>query len=236
MRVSSQTIFYTEDTSLPTQDLARGVKQVTAEELARWTDGVVYYWPQEAQRDKGPAIEVRLLRLKGKTQKKDVWLATNVLDREKLTAEMAGRFYRLRWENEGYFRTYKQTLKKVKLAGRTVQAVHREVLGSMLAVQVLLFQGARAAILLGQKKAASSARQLLLLVRREIGAALRGQARLGFLKRAGACQREQRERSSAKQTRPWPSRQAAKALAPPRIRLLDDAAKLLLQQCLPSAA
>lgn len=221
-RVSAQTIFYTEDTSLETQDLAKGVKQVTAEELEKWTDGVVYYWPQEAQRKKERPIEVRLIRLEGKTKKKDVWLATNVLDKEKLTAEMAGKFYKMRWENEGYFRTYKQTVKKVKLSGRTVKAVHREVLGSMLAVQVLLFQGAVGAILLGKKKAANSARQLLLLVRSEIGNALRGKARQGFLARAGACEREQRERSSNKQKRPWPSRQAAKPLNPPRIRQLND--------------
>jgi hypothetical protein len=236
MRVSSQTIFYTSDTTLQAEDLAAGVRQVTAEELEKWTDGTVYYWPQEAQRNKERPVEVRLICIKGKTKKKDVWLATNVLAKDRLTVEMAGKFYRMRWENEGYFRTYKQTLKKVKLSGRTVKAVHREVLGSMLAVQVLLYQGAVGAILLGKKKAASSARQLLLLVRREIGATLRGQTRQGFLKRAGACQREQRERSSNKQKRPWPSRQAAKPLNPPRIRPLDDAAKLLLQQCLASAA
>src|SRR5205085_8463439 len=109
MRVSSQTIFYTKDTSLQTQDLAGGVKQVTGEELEKWTDGTVYYWPQEAQREKGRPIEVRLICIKGKTKKKDVWLATNVLDQERLTAQMAGKFYRMRWENEGYFRTYKQT-------------------------------------------------------------------------------------------------------------------------------
>jgi hypothetical protein len=235
-RVSAQTIFYTEEESLRSEELAGGVRQVTAEELGRWTDGVVYYWPQEAQREKQRPIEVRLIRIEGKTRKKDVWLATNVLDGEKLPPAAAGKFYRMRWENEGYFRTYKQTLKKVKLSGRTVKAVHREVLASMLAVQVLLYQGAVAALLLGKKQAANSARGLLLLVRREIGAVLRGKARQGFLKRAAACQREQRERTSSKQKRPWPSRQAAKPLKPPRIRQLDDAAKLLLQQCLASAA
>lgn len=236
MRVSSQTIFYTKDASLQTEQLGDQTRQVTAAELEKWTDGVVYYWPQQAQKKKEKPVEVRLLCLKGKTREKDVWLASNVRDGEKLTLAMAGKFYRMRWENEGYFRTYKQTLKKVKLSGRTVKAVHREALAAMLAVQVLLYQGAVGAILLGKKKAASSARQLLLLVRREIDAARRGKSRRGFLKRAGACEREQRERTSNKQKRPWPSRQAPKPLQPPRIRPLDDAAKVLLQQCLRGAS
>jgi hypothetical protein len=232
IRVSSQTIFYTQDATLPTEAVGDAARQVTAEELAKWTDGVVYYWPREAQRNEERPVAVRLLRVPGQTRVKDVWLASNVLERQRLPLAVAGRFYRMRWENEGYFRTYKQTLRKVKLSGRTVQAVHREALAAMLAVQVLLFQGAAGAIRLGHKQAASSARQLLLLVRREIDAALRGKARRGFLGRAGACARERRQRRSAKQKRPWPSRQAPKPFQPPRIRPLDEAAKLLLQQCL----
>ena len=84
----------------------------------------------------------------------------------------------------------------------------------------------------GKKKAANSARQLLLLVRREIQGSLCGKAKGGFMDKAGACDREQRARTSAKQKREWPSRQAPKPLKPPRIRLLDDAAKLLLAHCL----
>jgi hypothetical protein len=50
---------------------------------------------------------------------------------------MASQFYRWRWESEGLFRTYKQTLKKVKLVSRTVKLVHREAEASLLAVQLL---------------------------------------------------------------------------------------------------
>ena len=239
MRVSSQTIFYTEDTTLQAQPIsfkARTVMELTAETLGKWTDGLVYYWPEQAQRENKKPIEVRLLCVKGKTSRKDVWLVSNVLGEGRLSLATAGKFYKMRWENEGYFRTYKQTLKKVKLAGRTVRAVHREALGAMLAVQVLLAQGAAGAILLGNKKAANSARRLLLLVRKEMEAAQRGKVKLGFLGRAGACNREQRQRSSNKQKREWPSRQAAKPLNPPRIRQLSDAAKLLLRQHLANVA
>jgi hypothetical protein len=237
MRVSSQTIFYTKDESLQTHEVgAKAAKEATAAQMEKWTDGVVYYWPVEAQRKKDRPIAVRLMCVRGQTRKKDVWLASNVLEGDRLSLEMASRFYEMRWENEGYFRTYKQTMKKVKLAGRTVKAAHREALGAMLAVQVLLAQGALGAILLGQKEAANSARRLLLLVRREIGFALKGKSKRGFMGRAAACRREQRRRQSAKQKRAWPSRQAPKPLNPPRIRLLDDDAKSLLEQLLAEAA
>jgi hypothetical protein len=234
MRVSTQTIFYTTDASLQVENTKSGAKEVTIAEMDKWTDKTVYYWPKEAQEKKEKALEVRLIRIQGK--KAAVWLVTNVLLEAKLTVAMASKFYKMRWENEGYFRTYKQTLKKVKLSGRTVKAVHREALAAMLAVQVLLAQGAAGAVALGKKKAANSARQLLLLVRREIQGSLRGRAKRGFLDKAGACDREQRTRTSNKQKREWPSRQAPKPLKPPRIRLLDDATNLLLLQCLDAAA
>jgi hypothetical protein len=49
-------------------------------------------------------------------------------------------------------------------------------------------------------------------------------------------QREQRQRSSNKQKRPWPGRLPPKPIAPPRIRVLSDASKALLHQLLRDAA
>ena len=81
----------------------------------------------------------RLIRVQAKGQTKhDVWLLTSVLAPQKLSAKTAGHFYRWRWRNEGLFRTYKRTLNKVKLASRTVRLIHRELEGSLLALQILL--------------------------------------------------------------------------------------------------
>jgi hypothetical protein len=237
MRVSSQTVFYTPATEWQTEwDEQHQHQTVQAAQMDEWTDGVVYYWPVQAQRNQEKPIEVRLIRIPGRQRHHDVWLVTDVLEQRRLSVEQASRYYRMRWENEGYFRTYKQTMKKVKLAGRTVKAVHREALGALLAVQVLLAQGAAGAIALGQKKAATSARQLLLLVRREMADAIKGRGRRGFLDRAAACQRDQRQRSTHKQKREWPGRQKPKPIKPPKIRLLDDDAKRLLHQLLAKVA
>ena len=54
-------------------------------------------------------------------------MVSNVLEEQKLSLESASRFYRMRWENEGFFRTYKRALNKVKLSSRSVKLIHREV-------------------------------------------------------------------------------------------------------------
>jgi Transposase DDE domain len=106
--------------------------------LEEWEEGRVYYWPQKKQANEPPVL-CRLIRIKAKGQtKNDVWLLTNVLDPQRLSAETAAKFYRWRWRNEGMFRTYKRTLKKVKLCSRTVRLIHREAEGSLLALQILL--------------------------------------------------------------------------------------------------
>lgn len=66
--------------------------------LPRYRQGVVHYWPGWAQEHGLPPLRARLLRVRGK--KTDVWLLTNVLDRQRLNHRQAGRFYRWRWGNE----------------------------------------------------------------------------------------------------------------------------------------
>ena len=123
LRLSSKMYLYT------TQD----------EPLEEWDEGLVYYWPQKKQEKREPPIRCRLIRVKAKGRTRhDVWLLTNILDPERLSAKTAARFYRWRWKNEGLFRTYKRTLKKVKLCSRTVRLIHREAEGSLLALQILL--------------------------------------------------------------------------------------------------
>ena len=236
MRASTQTIFYVEDAK---NEAAKGkYKEVTAEAMAEWTDGKVYYWPIEAQtsNEVEKPLEVRLLRIAAKKKKKDVWLVTNVLVPKRLTVEMAGKYYRMRWENEGFFRSYKHTLNKVNLSGRTVATVHREVLGSMLGVQLLMTQGLAAAVASGKQQVALSVRKLVLLARREMLALLGGKSKRGFLNRAAECRREQRNRTSNKQKRIWSARKEQKTINPPRIREMSEDAKCLLDQFLCNAA
>src|SRR5262249_39649859 len=81
--------------------------------LKKYGEGVVYYWPQTAQKQDLPPLPVRLWRIRG--DKGDVCLITNVLDEGRLPRPTASTFYRWRWRNEGLFRSFKRTLGKVKL-------------------------------------------------------------------------------------------------------------------------
>jgi Transposase DDE domain len=187
-----------------------------------WSDGVVMLWTAEDQRHKRPPLLLRLIRLRSPNRKVDVWMLTNVLQPGRLSAEAAGRFYKMRWENEGFFRTYKRTLNKVKLSSRTVALIHREVEGSLLAVQLLLSQGVWARAALQAKDVRCSPRRVLLEIRREIREAHKRRGRQGYRRRLGQAGREDRQRRRPKMKRQWPSRVDHKPPKPPKLRTLPN--------------
>jgi len=207
IRMSSKATFYREGRGRP----------------SRFRDGVVYYWPPSKKKGESrwAPLRVRLIRVRGRRGQHDVWLATNVLDRGRLSAAQAGRFYRWRWESEGLFRTYKRTLAKMKLHSRTVRLVHREAEGSLLATQLLLAQGARA---VGPGGGACSPRRVLLAVREELRAP-RPRRGACFGRRLSAARREERQRDSAKVQRAWPRRTPHRPPKPPRLLTLGEAEK-----------
>jgi hypothetical protein len=162
---------------------------------------------------------------------------TNVLDAQRLPRPSAGRFYRWRWRNEGLFRTYKRTLQKVKLMSRTVAMAHREAEGSLLAVQLLLAQGARA--LPTPSNAVmpmSSARKVLVEVRMEIrnvvGMYLGPRQRQTYAERLSQACWQQRRQHSPKVRRPWPARKDHKPPGPPTILTMGTDLKTQLQKSL----
>jgi Transposase DDE domain len=203
--------------------------------VSRYRDGQVYYWPQEVQQNEQPPLPIRLLRLRGR--KVDVWLATNVLDPERLPRPMASKLYRWRWRNEGLFRTYKRTLGKVKLMSRTLALAHREAEGSLLAVQLLLAQGALAVQWRGEAQVVlPSARQVLLEIRADIrtvtGMYLGPRQRRSYLERLKTARSDRRHRRSPKVRRQWPVRKNHKPPKPPKILKMGTDLKKLLEKTL----
>jgi hypothetical protein len=200
--------------------------------LTEFREGIVYYWPEAVQKKGGRPIQVRLLRVHDKKRKVDVWLLTNVCSSEQLSLEDASRLYRWRWENEGYFRTYKRTLAKLKLTSRTLREVHREAEASMIATQLLLAQGAQAMPKPNTKqpRAMCSPRKVLLEVRRQM-TPWPGRRCRSFSERLKHCGREQRDRSSPKATRVWPRRKDHQPPGPPKILTLSPSQKCLLFRC-----
>jgi hypothetical protein len=198
--------------------------------VKRFREGIVYYWPGWAQKQKLPPLRLRLLCIRGK--KVNVWLLTNVLDAARLPHAAAGQIYRWRWQNEGFFRTYKRTLSKFKLRSRTLKLIHREVEGSLLAVQLLLAHGALALQQQPRQPVArSSPRQVLLALRQEmhhqIALHLGRRQHQTYLQRLGNAQLEERQRRSGKARRAWPRRKPHRPPAAPIFRVMPATLKTL---------
>jgi hypothetical protein len=214
--------------------------------LERYREGEVYYWPSQKDQAAGAApLHLRLIRIRAKRRRNDVWLLTNVMDPQRLSHELAGRMYRWRWTNEGCFRTYKHTLKKVKLVSRTVRLVHREAEGSWLALQLLLAQGVLAQTQRLARRPATasecerevkySPRKILIAIREEISSAPRPR-RPKYEERLRGAQGESRQRTSAKASRNWPRRKPHKPPKPPQLRKLSCAQRSELQRLTSDAA
>jgi len=219
IRMSSNATFYTEGD----------------EPLEEFREGIVYYWPKTQENQEKPPIRGRLIRVHSSRCKVDVWLFTNVEDTKRLSLETAGTCYRWRWENEGFFRTYKRTLKKVVLMSRTLRLVHREAEASMIATQLLLCQGAAAMPTprKGSLPVMCSPRGVLLEVRRDI-MAVRASKR-PFSERIARAQRERRIRTRGKQKREWPRRKPHTAPHPPLLLRLTIKQKIKIHEYLQAA-
>jgi hypothetical protein len=214
IRMSSNATFYADEEGL---------------ELAQFREGIVYYWPKSIQNQGKPPLRGRLIRICSRHLKHDVWLFTNIEDPQRLPVETAGLFYRWRWENEGFFRTYKRTMKKLKLMSRTVRLVHREAEASMIATQLLLCQGALA--MPAAKEETSpvlcSPRRVLLEIRKDLACLPRTLRPFG--ERIAQAIREQRVRTSPKEKREWPRRKPHQPPNPPVILKLTAELKALIQ-------
>lgn len=190
--------------------------------LKRFREGIVYYWPKCVRKRKLPPLKLRLLRISG--GKVDVWLLTNVLDGRRLSRKTAAQLYRWRWRNEGFFRTYKRTLGKVKLRSRTVALLHREAEGSLLAVQILLAHGALALSEGRDAVVLASPRRVLLVMRQEIlkqiHQYLGRRQQESYLQRLQHARLETRQRTSPKAARDWPRRKPHRPPKPPKLRAM----------------
>lgn len=212
IRMSSRATLYTED----------------RQPLAKWRQGLVWYWPKWAQDEKLPPVQARLLRIAGKNA--DVWLLTNVLDSEQLSHPTASQLYRWRWRNEGLFRTYKRTISGVKFRSRSVAQVHREAEASLLAVQILLAHAAWELRDHGDPEEMHvSARRVLVLIRQDIvmqvGIHLGPRQRQTYVARLQHAIQRERVRHSLKASRSWPRRKPHKPPKPPKIRRMTKELK-----------
>jgi hypothetical protein len=96
----------------------------------------VLCWPRTAMRANQPPLRLRLLQVSIGKAKAKVWLLTSVLNRKKLTAKAAARFYEMRWGIEVEFRGLKQTLDRANLRSRNDKRLLAELDWSIVAMAV----------------------------------------------------------------------------------------------------
>jgi Transposase DDE domain len=199
--------------------------------VRHFRDGqLVYYWPVRAQKGGLAPVPGRLIRVPGKKRRHDVWLLTSVLDPARLSAAQAGRYYKMRWGSEGFFRTYKRTLGQLKLRCDTPRLAFREAEVALVGAQVLLCQGALAVPApAGEAVPAYSPRKVLVAFRREVSRLAAPRLRVRFGEELAGAERERRPgRHSGKVSRRWPQRKPHKPPKPPKVLTLTKKQKDLL--------
>jgi hypothetical protein len=194
----------------------------------RFREGRVYVWPSKPRR---PPMALRLIRLPARRPGGDeVWLVTNVLESHCLSRRTAGLLYKMRWEQEVFYRGYKCTLNQAKLASRSVTQVIREVEVALLATQLILAQSAWSMVRKARGPRSAMA-EAMRQIRREYQDLLATRLRTGYLQRLADATREERShRSSSKQHRSWPRKKPHQPPRPPKIITMTSRQKLKLEK------
>ena len=202
--------------------------------VKQFHEGEFWYWTDKAEKASQPPLRVRVIRVASEKLRNDVWLVTNVLDPQCLPAGLAARFYRMRWESECFFKTYKRVIKDVKLVSQTTVMAMREAEVSLLACQLLLGQGALALKVGGKQSGRDelkcSAAEVLREIRRELDAVRRPAPRTSFARRLQLTGRDRRERTSPKVRKEPPRRKKHVVPKPPRLKVLSDEQKRRIEE------
>lgn len=190
----------------------------------------VYLWPQ-MHRDK-PPIALRLISLtkKGKT----VYLVTNVLDEDELSVKDASILYQLRWGEEVYYRSFKQTMNRRRLLSRTGATCLAEATWTFLGLWVLGWMTVRRQVRAGQNPIRWSMAQARDAVRKELQPIRRRKRQTSFATALTAAVIPKLDRRRAKASRNYPRKKRNEPPGPPKIESATpqqrQQAKRLVQQ------
>jgi Transposase DDE domain len=184
--------------------------------VVRQRGDLVYCWPDTAMKKKQPPLVLRLLRFHD--GRSDVYLVTNILDDQELTAEQASTIYRGRWGVELQFRSLKQTYGRAKLRARTPEIAEIELHWSLLGLTMLQLLAMKEQTRAGEPADKTSIAAVLRIIRSMIadpseerppGASLPNRMRNATT--------DSYQRRSKKQSRNYPRRKEEPCTGPPII-------------------
>ena len=181
-------------------------------------NGLVTVWPETAMRKSQRPILLRLIRLPGKKQ--EICLLTNILSPEEFTDEQARLFYQLRWGEEVFFRSCKQTLQRARLKSRTPATCRAEAEWTLLGVWLMGLMSVRQITARGgdalQWSVAASRTALRHGIRNTAARTSRGLSSLAHALAYAIKDTYQRLRS--KSSRNYPRKKYDKPPSPPHIK------------------
>lgn len=177
-------------------------------------DGLVYLWPQKHRRCR-PLVLRLIVRRHGQ---QDVYLLTDVLDEAQLTDDEAATLFGMRWGEEVFYRSYKQTMQRRKLLSRRGATCRAEAQWTLLGLWLLGLMTVSRLIGEGIDPLEMSVARARDAVRRALRQRQprRGPRSLDAALRAAV--KDQYARQTSKAARNYPRKKREKPPGPPKIK------------------
>lgn len=189
---------------------------------------IVWLWPTKKQAQH-PPLKLRLIRLE-QANHSPMCLVTSVLDEQALTDQQVGQFYRMRWGQEVFHRSFKQTLAQHKMRSGAPAEARSELDWALLGYLVLGLWSAAALIGAGRDPLQWSPAEALRVVR---GAMWQGgrSGRRGTLERLlRKAVKDRYVRTGSKSARNWPRKKNDHPPGVPKLREATEKEKRCAQR------
>jgi Transposase DDE domain len=193
----------------------------------------VWLWPQKQQQ--GPPLVLRLIVV-GRGARA-VYLATDVLDPQRLPTTTAAELYRRRWGLEVAYRTIKQTLDRAVWLSRTPEMVLAEHVATILGawtLQTLSFQQLSRQRQDLRRWSPAQARDATRRVMR-LALDRAGKSQRPWLTQLGQAIRDPYVRRRSKRARDWPHKKREPPTRPPNLQRLTKTQRQRGQRLLQTA-
>jgi hypothetical protein len=179
--------------------------------------GRVYVWTKQAQRQRQPALALRLIVLK--TAGQPVCLLTNVQSNPELPKLQAAQLYRMRWGIEVTHRHLKQTLERRRLRCGNPDNGLMELAANVLALAVLMLH---ALTVLGVRIGQVSVAAVVKLLRKAVEGLTWRILWTGLAWALKQAVRDDYTRHAPKTRRRWPSKKRDAPPRPPEVRTFSE--------------
>lgn len=176
----------------------------------------VWLWPKQKQ-GRYPPLKLRLIRIE-QANHSPMCLATSVLDEQALTDPQIGQFYRMRWGQEVFHRSFKQTLGQHKMRSGSPGEARGELDWALMAYLLLGLWTVQAQIEAHQDPLSWSVAASLRIIRRAMRPAGRCARRGHLVAQLRRAVKDGYTRKGLKATRPWPRKKKDHPPGLPKLR------------------